>query len=125
MLQDVEALRRHFAAADEAAVGIRPGTPSSAEGARLIMRAARKARSIPKSYPLSADLGRLSLAIERDGFGAPQLEELARLLAHAVTVQADTGEHVATNLASAVAAMINLCLGRQPEATGAAMEVRK
>jgi hypothetical protein len=83
------------------------------------MRAARKARRVPKSYPLCADLGRLSLAIERDGFGAPQLEELARLLAHAVTVQADTGEHVATNLASAVAAMINLCLGRQPEATGA------
>jgi len=125
MLQDVEALRRHFAAADEAAVGIRPGTPSSAEGARLIMRAAHKARSVPKSYPLSADLGRLSLAIERDGFGATQLEKLARLLAHAVTVQADTGEPVATNLASAIAAVINLCRGRQPEAIGAAMEVRK
>jgi hypothetical protein len=125
MLQDVEALRRHFAAANEATMGIQPGTPFSAKGARLIMRAARKARRVPKSYPLSADLGRLSLAIGRDGFGATQLEELARLLAHAVTVQADTGEPVATNLASAIAAVINLCRGRQPEAIGAAMEVRK
>jgi hypothetical protein len=106
MLQDVEALRRHFAAADEAGMGTPLGTRPSAKGARLIMRAARKARSVPKSYPLSADLGRLSLAIERNGFGAPQLEELARLVAHAVMVQTDTGEPVATNLASAVDAVI-------------------
>jgi hypothetical protein len=117
MLQDLEALRRHFATADEADIVLRPGTPSSAKGARLIMRAAHKTRSVPKSYPLSADLGRLSLAIERYGFGAPQLAELARLLAHAATVQAETSEPVVTNVASAVEAVISLCRGPQPEAT--------
>jgi hypothetical protein len=108
MLQDVEALRRHFAAADAAALGTRPGAPPPAKVARLVLRAARQAKYVPKSYPLSADLGRLSVAIERDGFGAPQAEELARLAAHAAAVEAETGEPVGTNLASTVAAAMDL-----------------